>query len=264
MPAPAFNAMEQKLSLDQDKINAVWSRHWQALENSKIKDLLENPLFTEGYKVVKNLIRSGAKTILDAGGGSGRYAIKFAQDNPGAKIILADIVPDSFGFVQKLAVEFGVKNLEIKREDILNFNFPADSFDVVFCDAVIQHLPDWEKAVSELSRVVKPGGVLVISVVNFWNLHSLFKAFMGKRYEYGFEKSFTKKELRRLMMDNNLSVLAEEGFYPAYGILRLKKYHRIFKFIGRAMNYCVKRLDRVSDRFFSKNFGFQILIAGKK
>jgi len=256
--------MNKELTFTQDKINAVWSRHWRAMEGVKIKDLFENPLFVEGYKIAKSLIPSDVKIILDAGGGSGRYAVKFAQDFPYAKIILADLVTESFVFVQKLALELGVKNLQTQREDILNLGFSDNFFDAIFCDAVIQHLPDWQRAVKGLTRVLKPGGTLIISVNNRWNFHSLFKFFMGKKYEYGFEKSFIKYELRQAMVQNGLLVVAQDGFYVAYGILRLKKYHKIFKFFGRAVNRLTKILDRITNRFFSKNFGFQITIAAKK
>lgn len=256
--------MDKELIFTQDKINAVWSRHWRAMEGAKIKDLFESPLFIEGYKIVRSLISANAKTILDVGGGSGRYSIKLAQNFPEAKIILADIVADSFKFVRAAAEKLGVCNVETRQEDILKLSFGDNFFDAVLCDAVIQHIPDWPKATEELVRVLKPGGVLIISVNNKWNFHSLFKILMGKKYEYGFEKSFTKRELRLVVVQNGLSPVAEDGFCVAYGITRLKKYHKFFKFFGRVVNRLTKILDKLNGRFFSKHFGFQITIAAKK
>ncbi len=48
--------------------------------------------------------------------------------------------------------------------DVTRLPFPDGAFDVVICSEVMEHIPDNRKAVSELMRVLKPGGDLVVSV----------------------------------------------------------------------------------------------------
>jgi SAM-dependent methyltransferase len=45
-----------------------------------------------------------------------------------------------------------------ERMDITEIGYPADSFDVIFCSHVLEHIPDDRKAMRELCRVLKPGG----------------------------------------------------------------------------------------------------------
>jgi predicted SAM-dependent methyltransferase len=48
--------------------------------------------------------------------------------------------------------------------DILNISFPENTFDWIICNHVLEHIPDDRKAMSELFRVLKPGGKAVLQV----------------------------------------------------------------------------------------------------
>ncbi|MDY6025843.1 methyltransferase domain-containing protein [Bergeyella zoohelcum] len=50
------------------------------------------------------------------------------------------------------------------KADILNLPFEDNSFDVVFCNHVLEHIPDDARAMSELYRVMKPGGWGILQV----------------------------------------------------------------------------------------------------
>lgn len=50
------------------------------------------------------------------------------------------------------------------KADILDLPFPDNSFDVVFCNHVLEHINDDRKAMSELYRVLKPGGWGILQV----------------------------------------------------------------------------------------------------
>jgi SAM-dependent methyltransferase len=52
--------------------------------------------------------------------------------------------------------------------DITALPFEDNSFDVVICSEVLEHIPDDHKAVSELIRIVKPGKILAVSVPRAW------------------------------------------------------------------------------------------------
>src|SRR5262249_58697216 len=43
---------------------------------------------------------------------------------------------------------------------------PAASFDVVFCNSLLEHVPDWRRVLVETSRVLRPGGVAVVYTTN--------------------------------------------------------------------------------------------------
>lgn len=60
-----------------------------------------------------------------------------------------------------------------QRGSLLELEFPDHSFEYVLCWGVLMHIPDVERAISELSRVVKPGGVLIVEETNMYSIESL-------------------------------------------------------------------------------------------
>jgi SAM-dependent methyltransferase len=52
--------------------------------------------------------------------------------------------------------------------DALSLPFPDASFDKVLCSEVLEHIPDYEQAVAEIDRILKPGGTFAVSVPRFW------------------------------------------------------------------------------------------------
>ncbi|MEM9939386.1 MAG: methyltransferase domain-containing protein [Pseudomonadota bacterium] len=52
--------------------------------------------------------------------------------------------------------------------DATALDFPDDHFDAVICSEVLEHLPDYDAALREMRRVLKPGGRLCITVPHAW------------------------------------------------------------------------------------------------
>ena len=50
------------------------------------------------------------------------------------------------------------------KADICNLPFENNFFDLILCNHVLEHIPDHEKAISELYRVLKKGGTLIVQV----------------------------------------------------------------------------------------------------
>ncbi|WCM43531.1 methyltransferase domain-containing protein [Flavobacterium sp. CBA20B-1] len=50
------------------------------------------------------------------------------------------------------------------KADICNLPFSNDSYDVIFCNHVLEHIPDDTKAMQELFRVLKPGGMAILQI----------------------------------------------------------------------------------------------------
>jgi ubiquinone/menaquinone biosynthesis C-methylase UbiE len=80
---------------------------------------------------------------LDLGCGDGRYAPLFKN------YIGVDLNPPQ-----------GKKFI---KEDARKLSFRNNSFEFIFCTALIEHLRDYKKVLSEIKRVLKPGGLLLIS-----------------------------------------------------------------------------------------------------
>lgn len=50
------------------------------------------------------------------------------------------------------------------KADICNLPFTKNSFDFIFCNHVLEHIPDDHKAMQELYRILKPGGMAIIQI----------------------------------------------------------------------------------------------------
>jgi SAM-dependent methyltransferase len=53
---------------------------------------------------------------------------------------------------------------EIKVGDILDMPYPDGSFDVVLASEILEHVPEADRAISELVRILAPGGILAVTV----------------------------------------------------------------------------------------------------
>ncbi len=113
-------------------------------------------------------------TLLDLGCGEGRhvlsaYALNREGFAVGLDLGLADARKTRAAFVQDPAVA----NEEGERwavicGDALALPFADESFDRIVCSEVLEHIPDYQGALREIGRVLKPGGLLAVSVPRYW------------------------------------------------------------------------------------------------
>ncbi|MCP4671119.1 MAG: class I SAM-dependent methyltransferase, partial [Desulfobacula sp.] len=59
------------------------------------------------------------------------------------------------------------KSFDLACMDVTNLPFCNNSFDIVICSEVLEHILDDKKAMSELVRILKPGKILAVSVPRF-------------------------------------------------------------------------------------------------
>jgi 2-polyprenyl-3-methyl-5-hydroxy-6-metoxy-1,4-benzoquinol methylase len=152
-------------------VDAVWTR--DIVESSTLPYPVrrsEYPWAILNGKLEKNM------KILDVGSGVSLFPVYLA--NEGYDIISVDPDKILMDHVAPKLAEFSGTNLEYKIEDVTKLSFDSDSFDRVFCISVIEHLEEEYinekhinhhkknldvKAIGELLRVLKPGGLLVLT-----------------------------------------------------------------------------------------------------
>ena len=101
--------------------------------------------------------------ILDVGCGIGGTTRYMASLLPNSRITGITLSPEQASRATKLAAERGVDNAEFQVMDALSMDFEDESFDVVWGCESGEHMPDKTKYVTEMSRVLKPGGRMVIA-----------------------------------------------------------------------------------------------------
>lgn len=118
-------------------------------------------------KVIK---RSGIKEgmhILEVGCGSGAFTT-FAARASGTKgeVYALDIQPKMLMQLKKKLSRpenRDVKNIKLVEGDVNKLPFDDNSFDVIYMVTVLQELPDRNRALKEIKRVLKPGGILAVT-----------------------------------------------------------------------------------------------------
>lgn len=101
--------------------------------------------------------------ILDAGTGTGRFAIPLAQV-AGNSVVAMDYSSDMLHVNRAQSARLGLRDIEYVRGDIEHLPFPADDFDTVVSITVVRHFPQWKAILREYVRVLKPGGKLVFEM----------------------------------------------------------------------------------------------------
>jgi ubiquinone/menaquinone biosynthesis C-methylase UbiE len=103
------------------------------------------------------------ETVLEIGPGTGYYSLDVARwIQPTGTLHLFDLQPEMLDHAMRRAVGAGLDNLEPRQGDARALPYPDAAFDAAFLVAVLGEVPDQDRALSELRRVLKPGGRVVV------------------------------------------------------------------------------------------------------
>ncbi|WVN89630.1 uncharacterized protein L203_104859 [Cryptococcus depauperatus CBS 7841] len=98
--------------------------------------------------------------ILDIGCGPGSISVDFARRANQGQVTGIEPVPGPLDQARRLAASQGVTNVDFRLGDIHALEFPDNTFDIVHVHQVLQHIADPVKALCEMRRVVKRGGIV--------------------------------------------------------------------------------------------------------
>jgi arsenite methyltransferase len=108
----------------------------------------------------------GGETVLDLGSGGGIDVILSAKRvGPTGVAFGLDMTDEMLALAQKNAADAGVRNVHFLKGVIEQIPLPADSIDVVISNCVINLSVDKPAVLTEMARVLKPGGRIGISDV---------------------------------------------------------------------------------------------------
>lgn len=165
-------------------------------------------------------------SFLDLGCDDGEFTLKIANKINTKSIFGVDIVDDRI----KLAEQ---KNITVKKFDLnYKFDFDDNCFDVIHANQVIEHIYNSDNFVSEIYRILKPGGYAIISTENASSWCNIFSSIMGWQIF-----SLTNFSSKKLGIGNPISLhrgvvsdLASWNHVRIYNIRGLKEYFEVFDF----------------------------------
>ncbi len=190
--------------------DVVWGQEWGTGMASPGVGML-----TRARLIVKTAGPSIRGKVLDVGCGNGFLLAQLARRaRPGTQFFGLDVSQKALDLTQA-AVGFPVSCLVGDVAD--KATLPADTYDLVVCSEVLEHIEDDEQAVANLCALVKPGGRLVITVPHrpeYWTAHD-DAMYHFRRYE--------RRALGALLERNGLRVVRSFG----WGVPLYHLYYRL-------------------------------------
>ena len=165
----------------------------------------------KGVQKLKKYIFPGK--ILDVGCGQCRFI--FAHHKiPNTFFTAIDINLQYLDFCLKKAKRLKVKNARFLKMDAQAPNFPPSSFDQILAIGVIEHLKKPLRALKNWTKLLKKGGILILSTPNK-NL-KFFQRFLGKNPYH--VREFGYFELKKILQKDYQVIATEKSFLASVEI----------------------------------------------
>src|SRR5437660_3343119 len=144
--------------LARPDVHRQWTRDYRTADNESF--------YEQAFDYVLRVLNpSPGATFLDAGCGSCAHSVRLARR--GFNVQAVDFSESALAMAKDYVK---LKDLQdqimLGRESLLELSFPDESFEYVLCWGVLMHIPEVGRAVADLSRMIKPGGSLIVSEGN--------------------------------------------------------------------------------------------------
>ncbi len=134
------------------------------------------------HQAIPYLPEIAGKRVLDMGSGVGTFSRYLAER--GADVVAADFSAVAIEYAKDVILK-DLPNADAVVADIHAIPFDDETFDLTICSSTLEHVVEPKLAMSELARVTKRGGVLLILLPNYLNLVGvmrLLKRLKGNRF----------------------------------------------------------------------------------
>ena len=146
-----------QLAMESELIVRIYeSRLWR---RSPIVAAVMRVSFEREYAMIAAAGRlTPAAMVLDLACGPGIYARRFARAAPQGTVVGLDLSVPMLRYAARRAAAEGLRNLALLRGDAMALPFDADQFDLVNCCGALHLFPDLTRVLTEIARVLAPGG----------------------------------------------------------------------------------------------------------
>ena len=219
--------------------------------------------------------------ILDIGCGSGRHTCE-AYRQPKVLAFGADLKYDEILEARnKLRMhdqmkEHGGGRWGLSVTDIGSLPFRNNTFDLVICSEVLEHIPDQQGAIEEAVRVLKPGHPLVVSVPRYWPERICW--LLSNQYctaDGGHVRIYRKNELVNRLQSVGLKKTAlhyAHSLHSPYWWLKClvgpsKENHRLVNLYHRFLTWDMMKKPRITgllDRLLNPILGKSLVVYFRK
>jgi len=160
----------------------------------------------------KALFQKSCAKIIEIGCGPALDALVLAKDKQ-REVHALDCSANALKLATAAARQLK-RSLKLHHADVRRTGLPAASFDLVFSQGLLEHFPDPQPVWTEMNRLLKPGGFIVVDVPQTLNPYTLIKfwhQWLGD-WPWGWETQYTLGDLRSAASQFNLRLIAARGY----------------------------------------------------
>jgi 2-polyprenyl-6-hydroxyphenyl methylase/3-demethylubiquinone-9 3-methyltransferase len=208
------------------QVDRVYGEYWSDAESADPENDPTTPARLSLLREALARIRSGSK-VLDAGCGGGLFVREMSAW--GYDVTGIDLSEAALGLAARRA-----PSAKLIRADLgQTLPLEHESFDAVFSTEVVEHLLDAKTFFSELSRVLKPGGLLALTTPYHGLVKNVLIAILG--FDRHFDPTgshirfFTNRSLAHLLQESGFAVRRTKGvgrLWPLYKSLWVEAVKR--------------------------------------
>jgi SAM-dependent methyltransferase len=186
--------------------------------------------------------------ILDAGSGPGVFSFELARRFPNSRVLGIDLLSDAVDACKHIAEKIKRTNVEFRQaaiEDLTNKN----TFDLIVCVDIMEHIEDDLSALSELYEVTAPGGVLVLHVPALYRRYPVWKKSLNFDVETHVRTGYEPHEIKEKVKQAGFQI-RESGF--TYGF---------WETLANNLSYMITRARMQNKKVYALAFPFLNLIS---
>jgi len=255
-----------------DEVRDYWNSHLNCTQFITDRNLTIGS--DEFYKILENHISNHhsykvkllgdfatacrGKKLLEVGCGLGVELGRLGK--LGMDVTGIDLSPNAVEIAGNYLERLGVSGKTVVQ-NVEHMDFADECFDAIYSSGVIQHTPDIKKAISEMTRVLRPGGKLLVILYHRHSWFYLLHKLTGINIEFNDKdapiiNTYTRSELKSLFGSLRNVNINCEYYYPR----RTRRRGSLAFFF----NYMFVPSMRIIPAFIMKNFGWHLVLRGIK
>jgi len=185
-------------------------------------EVLQKAMYAQRVRMVERVGGKRKGRVLDVGCGRGLLLQAFRRR--GWDVRGTELSEQAARYAREVA------NVPVDIGRVEDIGFPAEHFDAITMWHVLEHIHDPRVVLAEASRILKPGGVLLVGVPNFSGFEARF--FRDKWFHLDVPRHvthLTNQMLKQALVENGFQDKCWSGFAPEYDA---------FSFVQSTLNKC--------------------------